>query len=414
MQPAANPEEIQAILGRFHTWAEKQPTNGNGQKNGAGTEELREIPYEEAIRRYRSRQAAQGQRRAAPLSAPKATASHKEATPEPQEKVEVAAELLPEPPPARAAEPLKERKAVPTPARVESAPEEPVQISAESEADRIVSQAMVKAVRARRVAPRKVTQDATAQLASSAAADAIHVEVPAPPAMIAAAAAGRRVGGVSATQASKPERKSAPKPEGTRMTAPPVPTVRAAKFAAKLPIPDRSEARTLKASPAPRTRPDMRMAAKLSGQSAASRKTVTRRPGKPHKAKHAPFRQMLAKSVQQPTPPVAREREVAPDRSRRITTRFTPAEQRRIEKRAAEIGLTVSTYLRQCALAAVPPAIGTQPQGTPTGKGRANTQSEPFYSQETRTAPAQSLLGSWLTLLRNRFVRVPATFTYEA
>jgi hypothetical protein len=102
---------------------------------------------------------------------------------------------------------------------------------------------------------------------------------------------------------------------------------------------------------------------------------------------------------------------VAPDRSRRITTRFTPAEQRRIEKRAAEIGLTVSTYVRQCTLAAATPAISTQPQATPAGKGRTNTQS--YYSQEMRTAPKQSLLGSWLTLLRNRFVPVPETFTED-
>ena len=296
---------------------------------------------------------------------------------------------------------------MPTPARVESASEEPVQISAES----VVSQAMAKAARARRVAPRKVTQDATAQLASSAAADAIHVEVPAPPAKIAADAAGRRVGGVSGTQASKRERKSAPKPEGARMTPPRVPTVRAVKFAAKLPIPATSDARTLKASPAPRIKPEMRMAVKLSAQSAASRKTAARRPGKSRKLKHPPFRQVLAKSVQQPTLPVARETEAAPDRSQRITTRFTPAEQRRIEKRAAEIGLTVSTFLRQCALAAATPPSGTQPPATPTGKGRANTQS--YYSQEMQTAPSQSLLGSWLTLLRNRFVPVPATFTED-
>ncbi|MGC2297791.1 MAG: hypothetical protein WA476_03240, partial [Acidobacteriaceae bacterium] len=122
------------------------------------------------------------------------------------------------------------------------------------------------------------------------------------------------------------------------MTPPPVPTPRRAKFAAKLPA--TSDARTLKASPAPRIKPEMRMAAKLSAQSAASRNTAARRPGKPHKSKHPPFRQVLARSVQQPALPVARETEAAPDRSRRITTRFTPAEQRRIEKRAAEIGLT--------------------------------------------------------------------------
>jgi len=88
------------------------------------------------------------------------------------------------------------------------------------------------------------------------------------------------------------------------MTPPRVPTVRAVKFAAKLPIPATSDARTLKASPAPRIKPEMRMAAKLSAQSAASRKTAARRPGKSRKLKHPPFRQVLAKSVQQPTLPV--------------------------------------------------------------------------------------------------------------
>jgi hypothetical protein len=46
MQPAANPDDIHAILSRFQTWAE-QPANGNGNghKNGATPlEGVREIP----------------------------------------------------------------------------------------------------------------------------------------------------------------------------------------------------------------------------------------------------------------------------------------------------------------------------------------------------------------------------------
>jgi hypothetical protein len=43
----------------------------------------------------------------------------------------------------------------------------------------------------------------------------------------------------------------------------------------------------------------------------------------------------------------------APDRTRRITTRFSLAEERRIGKCAAELGITVSSYLRQCALSSV-------------------------------------------------------------
>ena len=65
MQPAPKTEDIEAILSRFQTWAEKHPANGNGNGHGndAPIEELREIPYEEAIRRHRSRQTAQTQHR---------------------------------------------------------------------------------------------------------------------------------------------------------------------------------------------------------------------------------------------------------------------------------------------------------------------------------------------------------------
>jgi hypothetical protein len=65
MQPVPKTEEIEAILSRFQTWAEKHPANGNGNGhgNGAGSEEIREIPYEEAMRRHRTRRAAQTERR---------------------------------------------------------------------------------------------------------------------------------------------------------------------------------------------------------------------------------------------------------------------------------------------------------------------------------------------------------------
>jgi hypothetical protein len=58
MQPGTNPDDIHTILSRFNHWAGKQTANGNNGHSkalrclDAG---VREIPYEEAIRRMRSR-----------------------------------------------------------------------------------------------------------------------------------------------------------------------------------------------------------------------------------------------------------------------------------------------------------------------------------------------------------------------
>lgn len=62
MQPGTNPDDIQAILSRFHTWAERQPVqaDGNGHKKPSVSDGIREISYEEALRQHRSRQ---GQRK---------------------------------------------------------------------------------------------------------------------------------------------------------------------------------------------------------------------------------------------------------------------------------------------------------------------------------------------------------------
>ncbi|HTW47026.1 MAG TPA: hypothetical protein VMD92_03695 [Acidobacteriaceae bacterium] len=59
MQPGSNPEDIHTILSRFDRWAGKEHANGNGHAkklDGLG-DGVREIPYEEAMRRVRSRKA---------------------------------------------------------------------------------------------------------------------------------------------------------------------------------------------------------------------------------------------------------------------------------------------------------------------------------------------------------------------
>lgn len=51
MQPGKG-EDIHAILGRFSTWSTTQSTNGNGHALKSGSDEVRELAYEEAIRRF--------------------------------------------------------------------------------------------------------------------------------------------------------------------------------------------------------------------------------------------------------------------------------------------------------------------------------------------------------------------------
>lgn len=71
MQSGANPnQEIHDIVSRFQAWSGKASDNGHGkgkQKPGAD-EEVREIGYDEAVRRYRSRQATQKAGTASPAS----------------------------------------------------------------------------------------------------------------------------------------------------------------------------------------------------------------------------------------------------------------------------------------------------------------------------------------------------------
>ncbi|HVT98779.1 MAG TPA: hypothetical protein VHE33_14845, partial [Acidobacteriaceae bacterium] len=75
MQAGPPPEDLHAILSRFHTWAGKNPGNGNGKTKGAAEEGIREIPYEEAMRLHREREVARGTRRTATPGKKKETAA---------------------------------------------------------------------------------------------------------------------------------------------------------------------------------------------------------------------------------------------------------------------------------------------------------------------------------------------------
>ena len=134
--------------------------------------------------------------------------------------------------------------------------------------------------------------------------------------------------------------------------------------------------------------------------------------------RRAHFGQVLANTVQQPKALLAPRKKPAPDRTRRITTRFTTAEERRIEKQASELGMTVSAYLRQCALAALAtasPNIAWEEEPKPVSSKKNGKQSgQASWQTNGYAANSPSLLGGWLSLLRNRFLGPPIRFSDEA
>jgi hypothetical protein len=370
MQPAANPDDIHAILSRFQTWAEQQPANGNGNghKNGASPlEGVREIPYEEAIRQHRNRRAAQGQRRTAP---PRTSAS-----PVPPREPDVQAEP----------EPVAE---VPSPSAVERTVAKIAEVAATSKFEP----------------------------ASPLSNDSPPAETENPAPIPAAA-----TGGVIAGALLEPL-KPLPRPilrSASKVRRPRPATIAAAPIPAPT-MPTRAAVRARPpAKPAVRSAPNT--AAKAAAQNAALRKSAAPLAAKPPIAKQPQFRQVLTKTVLQAERPAAPKptpkKEATPDRTQRITTRFSPAEQRRIEKQAAESGLTVSAWLRHCALSnGAMPVHPKKPQAAPAKSGsRRRSVAAPnpahvaLFSQ-----PTNSALGNWLTLLRQRFLSSPARFSEQA
>ncbi|HEX3659867.1 MAG TPA: hypothetical protein VHU89_00440 [Acidobacteriaceae bacterium] len=133
------------------------------------------------------------------------------------------------------------------------------------------------------------------------------------------------------------------------------------------------------------------------------------------RAKEPAFKKVLAGTVRSTTQsaPTGRKPAPAADRNQRITTRFSAAEQRRLERAAAEAGLTVSAWLRQCALHAQAASAQALPPPAPRKKTRAAEFSRPDQAALFST-PAASGLGNWITLLRQRFLSSSARFSERA
>jgi hypothetical protein len=328
MQPAANPEDIHTILGRFHTWAGKNPGNGNGKSAAPETEGVREIPYEEAMRNFRRRHKTPT-RRPSPAAEPPATS-----------------------PAASQTALLKQEEPLPSSAAPDPLPETPLSATPEVQfEDRLPLSASpvpaAKAVRAPSPEPKKCQPKKASRPAKNLHAEPVtRALVPAKPSQLAP---------LPKVQ-PKPKRRAAPAKKSTALA------LRPSTAGPKAPV----------------------------------------------------FRNVLAKTVRTASASVQNTRKAVPkpDRSRRVTTRFSAAEQRRLERAAAEAGLTVSAWLRQCALRAET-ASAPLPAPAPSRKKRAAAPA-PQVEPALFSTPAPSGLGSWLTLLRQRFLSSPARFSERA
>jgi hypothetical protein len=407
MQPAANPDDIHAILSRFQTWAE-QPANGNGNghKNGATPlEGVREVPYEEAIRQHRNRRAPQGQRRTTP---PRPSATPVSPT---APGLRVEPELIAEAAPpsavdlavAKIAEVAATTKLEPALPPINGTPQDPAPV-----AIGVVVEPVASAIKPRPPRAKRVQTAPPAETQKSAPAPAVTT------------------GGIIADGSPDPV-KPLPRPilrSAIRNDRPRLTTM----AAAPIPAPTITTRSAITARPplnsAVRRKP--KPAVKAAARSAAPKTSAALLTAKSLIARQPQFRQVLARTVLQARPPAAPKpvrrmevtsKEATPDRTQRITTRFSLAEQRRIEKQAALAGLTVSAWLRHCALSketaqACPKKA--QAVATKSGSKRRRVAAPNPAHGVLFSQPTNSALGNWLTLLRQRFLSSPVRFSEQA
>lgn len=468
MQPGTNPEDINAILNRFHTWADKHPAegNGNGHSNGAGLDEVREFSYEEAIREHRNRGAARTPRpKAAPPPKNAAPAQQKstvkavppapEVAPEPQRRFISSLEILaalnnvaPSPPlqdapkPVAYAAPKPASNAAPAAAQTaakaasEHAPQfqsqstpkaavQPTRKPAPYDPPFKVQQENVQPaveVRLKAAAPTPTDRPSPARRPVAAKSAIARAPKPKP------ADAFRQMLADAVTQSAPDAHLPAKRPGAGRVRSSCAKTATPTKTAAAVRHPAFATAKkaSVIAKPEPKAalaavrssliRPQTAMAMESVAQNPAPRRSAAPAVGKIGKSKPVPSHQVMVGRAQQPKAQAASKRKPDPDRTPRITTRFSAAEERRIEKQAADLGLNVSAYLRQCALgaAAAQNTLAREPLNARANQraGKSTAQTMPNFNNYSVSAP--SVLGGWLALLRNRFLGPPVRFSNQA
>ncbi|MGA7524757.1 MAG: hypothetical protein WBW84_20070 [Acidobacteriaceae bacterium] len=349
MQPGSQPEDIHVILSRFHTWAGKNPRNG-GKSVAPEAGTVREIPYEEAMRNYRQRQKTQTRRPAGSAAPPVAAARSASSETVPAN---------PGPSLPVATDPLADAVVLSSSAE---APAEPagLVVSPPAFVAKVAPALQSSEKKAARRKPAGPTKKASTQAVIPAALPA----------------------------KSKPARTVQPKApvQCKAVECKPVqckPEPRRAVLVKKVAAPVRQRA--------------------AKSKKPAFKKVLAETVGKARAV--APAQRRSASTTRKSSPPR--------DRNRRVTTRFSATEQRQLERAASEAGLTVSAWLRQCALrakTAATPRVASEP---PIKKTQAAGSARPSGSTLFST-PAPSGLGSWLSLLRQRFLSSPARLSEQA
>jgi hypothetical protein len=151
-------------------------------------------------------------------------------------------------------------------------------------------------------------------------------------------------------------------------------------------------------------------AAAKAGEGAAAKLKSARKNG--CKAKTPEFRQVLAKSVESrgsaPPGKTAKIKTGKTERDQRVSVRLSRDEERQLQQCAEQAGVTVSQYLRQCALKDQPARRGKRADLV------AQELLMPASQPETAATAKPGGLGEWITLMRNRFLSSPARFAERA
>lgn len=193
--------------------------------------------------------------------------------------------------------------------------------------------------------------------------------------------------------------------------ATPLPSAGAPK-AGKKPAAKKTSAQASAPAPPPARTSPKASRSKQSPRVSAKKDAAPSTASRTQRAEIPEFKKVLAKTIRKTPAPQTRTAKPPADRNQRITTRFSTAEQRRLERAAAQAGMTLSAWLRQCALRA---EASSTPQPAPAPRARRPKAAEraPLEAPTLFSASAPSRAG-WLTLLRQRFLSSPARFSERA
>lgn len=139
----------------------------------------------------------------------------------------------------------------------------------------------------------------------------------------------------------------------------------------------------------------------MKAEASHRKKSPARRKSAPARKTTPAFREVLTRSLQ----PEKTARRRGAERQQRISIRLSQQEERRLQSSAAKAGLTLSEYLRRCALVEAASTPASPP--VQSAKRQAATL---FDSVPAKT----SVLGDWISLLRNRFLASPARIAERA